>query len=338
MLRLLFSHVGLFLLVCTYAAVGATMFSKIESAHEEQRRALKDIRALEINDTVYYLADLFWYWQGQNYTHNDFISKVQEKINTFKHYVIDSVREVKYDGEYGTWDYDWTFPKSLLFTVSTISTIGYGHIAPKTQLGMIVVMLYAIIGIPLLLLFLANIGDVMATAFKITYSRMCCRWCRSRRKISEYRKGYDESLVVPRPFQRVAEDVVGDEEYMPTAEVNVPILLNLAIIALYICIGAVTFSYWESWRLVEAAYFTLVTLSTIGYGDYIPGRSFISYGNSLNATARMFFTCFYCAFGMALVSMSITLMQEQIKTKIKWVAREIALTKDDAVEAEPTVD
>ncbi len=41
-------------------------------------------------------------------------------------------------------------------------------------------MVYALVGMPLFLLYLANIGDIMAKAFKWTYSS-CCR-LRQRRQ------------------------------------------------------------------------------------------------------------------------------------------------------------
>ena len=57
---------------------------------------------------------------------------------------------------------------------------GYGHISPSTIAGKIFTMVYALVGMPLFLLYLANIGDIMAKAFKWTYSS-CCR-LRQRRQ------------------------------------------------------------------------------------------------------------------------------------------------------------
>lgn len=45
--------------------------------------------------------------------------------------------------------------------------LGYGHIAPKTWEGKISTIFYAIIGIPLMLLCLSNIGDIMASSFRL---------------------------------------------------------------------------------------------------------------------------------------------------------------------------
>lgn len=95
---------------------------------------------------------------------------------------------------------------------------GYGHIAPNTQLGKIVTILYALIGIPLTLVFLANIGDLMASMFRYMYSRLCCRWCRGVRRRYEYDR---ETLIkMGGRLPPLSGDEVGKEDYMPTEKVR----------------------------------------------------------------------------------------------------------------------
>ena len=36
-------------------------------------------------------------------------------------------------------------------------------------------------------------------------------------------------------------------------------------------LGALIFGYFESWSPMEGAYFSFITLSTIGFGDFVPG-------------------------------------------------------------------
>ncbi|XP_023226120.1 potassium channel subfamily K member 2-like [Centruroides sculpturatus] len=109
--------------------------------------------------------------------------------------------------------------------------------------------------------------------------------------------------------------------------VVVPIVLNLILISMYILIGAILFGFWEGWDLLSAAYFTFVTLTTIGFGDYTPGKSFLNYKDGVSASMTMVATCAYVLLGMALVSMCINLMQEQLIEKVKWFGREIGLIK-----------
>uniref|UniRef100_A0A914UZS5 Potassium channel domain-containing protein n=1 Tax=Plectus sambesii TaxID=2011161 RepID=A0A914UZS5_9BILA len=54
---------------------------------------------------------------------------------------------------------------------SPARSTSYGNTACKTYFGKTITIMYAIIGIPLMLLFLTNIGDVMAKIFRFMYAR-----------------------------------------------------------------------------------------------------------------------------------------------------------------------
>ena len=66
--------------------------------------------------------------------------------------------------------------------LTVITTIGYGHIAPKTPVAKIVTIFYAILGIPLTVLCWSNIGDAMANSFRFCYWRVCCYVCTKKPK------------------------------------------------------------------------------------------------------------------------------------------------------------
>ena len=72
-------------------------------------------------------------------------------------------------------------------------------------------VLYAIMGLPIILIFLGNIGGLMAKTLKYIYSRFCCRWCRARRKVAEF-LGKNEEIG----HFSIRDDEIGQEDYMPT--------------------------------------------------------------------------------------------------------------------------
>ena len=47
-------------------------------------------------------------------------------------------------------------------------------------------------------------------------------------------------------------------------------LLQLLVICLYIFIGTVFYSNEEGWSYIDGMYYTMVTMSTVGYGDLSP--------------------------------------------------------------------
>ncbi|CAB4068741.1 unnamed protein product [Lepeophtheirus salmonis] len=217
------------------------------------------------------------------------------------------------------WNWDWTYPNSLLFTMTTLTLIGYGHIAPSTEMSQMTLMIYVVLGLPIMMLFLGNIGGSLAEVTKFIYSRCCCRWCRVRRKVEEEEE----------PLVSLRKDVYGIEDYMPSNEVLVPIVITLLLMSLYIVAGAAVYSSWEGWSLMDASYFSFITLTTIGFGDFVPGKSFLSEDSDLFKIFRILFTSLYCLIGLALISTGLSLMQEHIVNKTQWAASKLGLRDDE---------
>ena len=54
-------------------------------------------------------------------------------------------------------------------------------------------------------------------------------------------------------------------------EFNLPISLAISILLGYIFVGATLYHLWEQeWSFFESFYFVFISMSTIGFGDYVP--------------------------------------------------------------------
>jgi hypothetical protein len=93
---------------------------------------------------------------------------------------------------------------------------------------------------------------------------------RSRRNRSECLPG--QSLK--KAGLLLTNENVGEESWMPTNDIAIPLIVSLFTIVGYILMGAALFSDWESWDVASAAYFSFITLTTIGFGDMVPNSSF----------------------------------------------------------------
>ena len=153
-------------------------------------------------------------------------------------------------------------------------------------------------------------------------SRLCCRWCRVRRRDNELAPDAD------RRQNSIRTDKVGDELYMPTSEVRVPCMVTLIFMLAYIFVGSVAFTYAEEWPVGTAIYFCFVTLSTIGFGDFVPGDS-ISNVDSTDGQYKLLVSVIYVLLGLAVLSMSINLIQEEVVDAFARLARDCGIIGDD---------
>ncbi|XP_047098397.1 TWiK family of potassium channels protein 18 [Schistocerca piceifrons] len=376
-LAFMFSNVGIIGLVVGYTIAGAFMFMAIEGsepgwpAHEAERmRSETAARLWRLTEQLNPIPGRARWAEA-----------VAPELARYQRDVVRLVRD-GFDGSSARPRSQWTFSGAFLYSLTVITTIGYGNVTPKTEWGKLATIVYAIVGMPLFLLYLSNIGDILARSFKWTFARLClCRGCARRRRLppppppppwqrsssapASFQEFQMERRAPPmrrslgqRPLGTGAEVGVGvgglrdldggggafsedgvvsdpeaDEDLDDSADedstsstssydpqsVTVPVTLCLAIMVGYVCGGAFLFSEWESWDFLDGSYFCFISLSTIGFGDIVPGDKIYSEGIELS----FIFCSMYLMLGMALIAMCFNLMQEEVVHKIRSCARSV---------------
>lgn len=136
----------------------------------------------------------------------------------------------------------WDLASAFFFSGTIITTIGFGNISPKTDGGQLFCIFYALVGIPLFGILLAGVGDHLGTGLR-----------KAVLKIETLFLKFRVSPTIVRVISAVLSILLGCLLF-----VAVPILI---------------FQEVEGWTLLESAYFVVITLTTVGFGDYVAGDS-----------------------------------------------------------------
>ncbi|UYV71599.1 KCNK18 [Cordylochernes scorpioides] len=283
----LFSHAGLCFVVVGYGILGAFTFRALEGPHEASRAArVRAMRAETVRKLWNLTAEL-------NVLYRDNWTRLAtDELQRFQTDLLHALRREGYDGVQDHQPGHWSLCGAFFYSLTIITTVGYGNVAPKTQWGKVITILYAILGIPLMLLYLTSMGNLLARWFRSIYAWLSCR-----RRRREYKgPALHENHIGISPVSTGGMH-----------KVTVPIPLCVLVILGYIAAGAVLFSFWEGWGLLDGSYFCFVTLSTIGFGDL---------GARHDPRAQLACSV-YLLTGMALIAMCFNLMQEEVVYKIR---------------------
>ncbi|XP_065085993.1 uncharacterized protein LOC135707996 [Ochlerotatus camptorhynchus] len=243
----------------------------------------------------------------------------------------------------------WNFVNGVIYSLTVVSTIGYGHITPSTTTGRALTIIYAIIGIPIFLIVLADFGKLFTRGIKFLWSYVrrlyytgSIRKVRKTSQVKEVMKGlnvvYDmvrrpsgdhelqptniQATEQPQPSTSAEAPPTCESPATPVMETfeiddefNLPISIAIFILAAYMLFGATIYYTWENWSFFEAFYFVFISISTIGFGDFVPQHPIY-----------MMCSILYLIFGLALTSMCINVVQLKISDSFRHASAKIGAT------------
>nr|XP_023029018.1 uncharacterized protein LOC111517179 isoform X1 [Leptinotarsa decemlineata] len=310
-------------LIMMFCGIGGIVFKFTEGSFENfYKCGVKRVK----RDFI----DLLW-MKSHNLREDDWKLLARSKLRTFEEelHAAHEAGMTSYSGQRS-----WSFLNGVVYALTIVTTIGYGHIYPTTTTGRALTIVYSIIGIPLFLIALTDFGKLFTRGIKFLWSFVrrvyytgSCRRVRKSGHVQEIFKGaqlmYDIATFRRASNQEPATDPENpeaaksqnsvpttaiSEDATPTTpaisnyeiddEFNLPISVALFILITYIFCGALIYSVWEQWDFFASFYFVFISMSTIGFGDFVPKHPIC-----------MIVSIVYLVFGLALMSMCINVVQ-----------------------------
>uniref|UniRef100_A0A5S6QG27 Potassium channel domain-containing protein n=1 Tax=Trichuris muris TaxID=70415 RepID=A0A5S6QG27_TRIMR len=320
-IRIVLSHVGLLFISCLYIVLGSMVFYHIEQPHEVKIRQWNIAKLIEKRDA---LLEAMWFTPNET----------NLSLSHYVHMVDDLTESLlsAYDSRYvkvahlcnTSEEMDiWTYRTAIFFTASFLTTIGYGNLVPVSAGSKAFSLVYGLIGIPLILITIANCGKFLGECMVMAYNmgrnssklrRLIC----AKMKVEKKRKQNGASSN--KDIESKSDDQV-EQRHLLMEELNkvglrdfvdIPASLVLAVLLVYITMGAVLFQYVENWDFVDSLYFSFITMTTIGFGDLVPENQ-----------AHYFSVLLYIMIGLMLTTMTIDLVGVRYIVKVHYFGRAI---------------
>ncbi|KAF6209369.1 hypothetical protein GE061_015116 [Apolygus lucorum] len=319
------------LIMFIFCGCGALIFKTTEGSFESfYKCGVKRVKRDFIDDL----------WRSSHFMkEEDWKSKARSKLWMFENQLQEAFEAGinTYSGQKS-----WSFINGIIYCLTVVTTIGYGHIAPVTNSGRALTIAYSIIGIPLFLILLADFGKLFTRCIKFLWAFVrrlyytgSCKKVRRTGPVQEVMKGVQmmyETIRRPSMFPQVPEGAEVGQEGLGTPgdppstpalsafaiddEFNLPISVAITILLVYIFMGATVFWCWEDdWSFFESFYFVFISMSTIGFGDLVPKNQMY-----------MMLSIVYLAFGLALTSMCINVVQEKLSDSFRKASAKIGAT------------
>lgn len=156
----------------------------------------------------------------------------------------------------------WVFGgETIFFTFTLLSTIGYGYLTPSTDNGKLFCVFYILIGVPLSFLIFFHLSERVEYLIKGKANYIHTRNINTM-----------ETHEITRNYFSLRKEM--GICYIKFA------IVGFSLITFIYVVPSIIFSHimeYPSWSFLDALYFCYISISTVGFGDFIPGRGLLGY-------------------------------------------------------------
>ncbi|XP_006882081.1 PREDICTED: potassium channel subfamily K member 5 [Elephantulus edwardii] len=131
---------------------------------------------------------------------------------------------------------NWNWPNAVIFAATVITTIGYGNVAPKTPAGRLFCIFYGLFGVPLCLTWISALGKFFGGRAK-----------------------------------RLGQFLTKRGVSLRKAQITCTAIFIVWGVLFHLVIPPFVFMVTEEWDYIEGLYYSFITISTIGFGDFVAG-------------------------------------------------------------------
>ncbi|XP_077017810.1 potassium channel subfamily K member 5 isoform X2 [Tamandua tetradactyla] len=131
---------------------------------------------------------------------------------------------------------NWNWPNAVIFAATVITTIGYGNVAPKTPAGRLFCIFYGLFGVPLCLTWISALGKFFGGRAK-----------------------------------RLGQFLTKRGVSLRKAQITCTAIFIVWGVLVHLVIPPFVFMVTEEWDYIEGLYYSFITISTIGFGDFVAG-------------------------------------------------------------------
>ena len=176
----------------------------------------------------------------------------------------------------------------IVYSLSLLFLSGYGHMSPHTWQGQLFCIFYSLLAIPVAGIMLLGVGNHVSLAIRV---------------LIRFLEKYFPSGVV-----------WGSAKLKST-------LVTVALMILMIIFGAILTSHTDNWSFTEGAYFYFISVSTIGFGDYVVNDGQLKSSEHTKTIAVHFtivlITLGRCVLSSVLCSVSAAIEERQSKIRMR---------------------